>query len=74
MLPEAASSSLISLSKARPISFSPRGARDNVELLQFLTGEGYAVEYLQAAPWMHVDDYNAGLSAKSLLIVARNRP
>jgi hypothetical protein len=54
--------------------FSPRGARDNVELLQFLTGEGYAVEYLQAAPWVHVDDYNPGLRAKSLLIVARNRP
>ena len=52
--------------------FSQQGVSDNVALLQFLAGEGYAIEYLQAAPWVHVNDYDADLRAKSLLAVARN--
>jgi hypothetical protein len=55
-------------------AFSARGVRDNYELLDFLTEEGYAIEYLQAAPLVHVSDYDADLRAKSLLTVARKPP
>jgi ubiquinone/menaquinone biosynthesis C-methylase UbiE len=52
--------------------FSPQCASDNLALLEFLAGEGYVIEYLQAAPWVHVNDYDADLRAKSVLIVAKN--
>src|SRR5439155_26865512 len=52
--------------------FSPGGASDNAELLQFLRREDYAIEFLQAAPWINVNDYDGPVSSKTLLIVARS--
>lgn len=52
--------------------FSRRGASDNYELLRFLVDEGYALEFLQAAPLVHVNDYDWDPRAKTLLVVARN--
>ena len=49
---------------------SRRGVLDNYDLFADLRQSGYGIEYLQAAPMVHVTDFDAGLRAKSLLIVA----
>jgi hypothetical protein len=52
--------------------FSAMGVSDNSELLRFLPETGFVIEFLQAAPWIHVNEFDLDLRAKSLLVVARN--